>query len=57
MAYDQPELGTVYVPLGVFTGQQNAFVVEMVYVKGQWKINPYSLVEQIRLSAIISGRK
>lgn len=57
MAYDQPELGTVYVPLGVFTGQQNAFVVEMVYVKGQWKVNPYSLVEQIRLSAIISGKK
>lgn len=57
MAYDQPELGTVYVPLGVFTGQQNAFVVEMVYVKGQWKVNPYSLVEQIRLSAIISSKK
>lgn len=45
------ELGIAQVPMTVYMGQQASFAMEMVYVDGQWQLAPYSLIEQIKLSA------
>ena len=53
--YLDSETGTAYVPLQVFFNNAPAFSLEMVYVDGQWKFAPYTLLDAIRLSSSMSG--
>lgn len=48
------ENGIAYVPLGIFTGQNVPFSFEMVYVDGQWKLAPYSLLQAIQMSSTVN---
>lgn len=47
--YVHPELGVAFVPVSVYgeKGNQLPYTMEMVYVDGQWKLLPQSLVEAI----------
>ena len=54
-AFADPQLGTVFIPLSVYTGNGAAFSLEMVYVDGAWKLSPYSLLDAIRLSAALQN--
>lgn len=38
------------VPLEYYTGSGSAVSLEMVYVDGQWKLSPYSLIQAIQLA-------
>ena len=38
------------VPLDYFTGVGGAVSMELVYVDGQWKLSPYSLLQSIQLA-------
>ena len=38
------------VPLEYYTGSGGAVSLEMVYVDGQWKLSPYSLIQAIQLA-------
>ena len=51
--YLDQEAGVAYVPLQVFSSNAPAFSLEMVYVDGQWKFAPYTLLDAIRLSAAL----
>lgn len=53
--YLDSETGTAYVPLQVFSNNAPAFSLEMVYVDGQWKFAPYTLLDAIRMSSSMSG--
>lgn len=53
--YLDSETGTAYVPLQVFSNNAPAFSLEMVYIDGQWKFAPYTLLDAIRLSSSMSG--
>lgn len=53
ITYADPEIGSVFVPLNVYVGQGAAFSFEMVYVDGEWKLAPYSLIDAVKLSAMI----
>lgn len=46
------DLGIAYVPLSLYAGDGAAFNFQMVYVDGDWKLFPYSLVEAVGLSAL-----
>lgn len=48
------ENGIAYVPLGAFTGTDVPFSFEMVYVDGEWKLAPYSLLQSIQMSSAIN---
>lgn len=48
------ENGIAYVPLGVFTGKDVPFTFEMVYVDGEWKLAPFTLLQSIKMSSAIS---
>lgn len=48
------ENGIAYVPLGVFTGSDVPFSFEMVFVDGEWKLAPYSLLQSIQMSSAIN---
>lgn len=48
------EIGVAFVPVSVFT-KDSAFSLEMVYDRGEWKLAPYSLLDIVRLSAVLSG--
>lgn len=50
-------LGMGFVPLGALSGKSAVFDFEMVYVEGQWKLAPYSLVSQVRLSALLTQQQ
>lgn len=47
------EIGVAFVPVSVFT-ENSAFSLEMVYDQGEWKLAPYSLLDIVRLSAVLS---
>lgn len=49
------ELGIAYVPFGAFTGTNAPFSLQLVYVDGEWKLDPYSLIQQIKISSMLSG--
>lgn len=49
--YADPETGRVFVPLNVFNRSKGAVSVEMVFVKGEWVIDPYSFMETIHITA------
>lgn len=53
ITYADPEIGSVFIPLNVYVGQGAAFSFEMVYVDGEWKLAPYSLIDAVKLSAMI----
>lgn len=47
--------GIAYVPLGVFTGTDVPFTFEMVYVDGEWKLAPFSLLQAIKMSSTLNS--
>lgn len=49
------EHGIAYVPLGVFTGTDIPFTFEMVYVDGEWKLAPFSLLQAIKMSSTLNS--
>lgn len=49
--YLDQETGIAYVPLSVFYEKGTAFSLEMVYVDGEWKLAPYSILSAINLSS------
>lgn len=51
--YADPEVGTVFVPLGIYVSDGAVFSFEMVYVDGEWKLAPYSLLKAVQLSATL----
>lgn len=53
--YLDQQAGVAYVPLQVFSEHAPAFSLEMVYVDGQWRFAPYTLLDAIRLSAALGG--
>ena len=52
--YLDQESGRAFVPMTIFSGTSSLFSIEVVYVDGAWIVDPYSLVQQVRNSAIIS---
>lgn len=43
--------GVAYVPVSIFTGSDSIpLVFEMVYIDGQWKVSPYSLLQDIKVA-------
>lgn len=48
-------LGMAYVPLRSFTGNSTLFAFEMVYVDGGWRLAPYTLLQNVRMSALLDG--
>lgn len=48
------QLGMAFVPLSIYTDTNTTFAFEMVYVDGSWKLTPYALLQQIKLSASLS---
>lgn len=55
--YVDSEAGSAYVPMGAFYDKGMVFSVEMVYTDGQWKLSPYSLLDIVRLSALLQSGK
>jgi len=53
--YLDKENGQAFVPLSAFTGTQSYFSLEFLYVDGEWKLAPYSLVEEVRLSSSLTS--
>lgn len=53
--YLDQQAGVAYVPLQVFSEHAPAFSLEMVYVDGQWRFAPYTLLDAIRLSAALGS--
>jgi hypothetical protein len=49
--YVDAELGTAFVPMAIYAGPSSSFSMEMVYVDGDWKLAPYSLLDSVKLSA------
>lgn len=47
--------GIAYVPLGIFTGTDVPFTFEMVYVDGEWKLAPFSLLQAIKMSSTLNS--
>lgn len=52
-SYPDTELGSVFVPLNIFTGGGSSFSLEMVFIDGEWKLAPYSLIEAVRISSML----
>lgn len=48
--YDE-EVGIAYVPVSAFAKGDVSFSLQMVYVDGEWKLAPYSIIESVQLSA------
>lgn len=48
------EKGIAWVPVGGFANKDVPFSMEMVYKDGQWKFAPYSFVESVKMSSMIS---
>ena len=48
--YVDREAGLAYVPLSTFSGSAPAMSVLMVRVDGQWLVEPYGVLDDIRLS-------
>lgn len=48
--YDE-SVGIAYVPVSAFAKGDVSFSLQMVYVDGEWKLAPYSLIESVQLSA------
>lgn len=46
-----PEIGRAFIPLNIFNRTPGAVSVEMVYYHGEWRIDPYSFMEAIHLTA------
>lgn len=44
---------TAYVPLDVFSGTQSSMSIQLVYINGKWKINPYTFIQEIQLSDFV----
>lgn len=49
--YMDSETGTAFVPLALYAGPSSGFSFEMVYVDGEWKLSPYSILDAVRLSS------
>lgn len=49
--YVDSEAGIAYVPMSIFTNTSIPFTFEMVYIDGEWKLAPYSLVQSIGASS------
>lgn len=45
------ETGIAQVPIDIFTGQDSPIALQMVYVDGDWKLEPHSFMSYIALSA------
>lgn len=44
--YLDEKMKMAYVPLDVFTGKAGIISIEMVYIDGEWKVVPYSMIQQ-----------
>lgn len=53
MTQADPLVGIVYVPMNVFMGKGSFFTFEMVFIDDEWKLAPYTLVDSVRLSAVL----
>lgn len=51
--YLDQETGRAFIPISIFLGPSNSMSVEMIYdsESKEWKVDPYSFVESLRLSA------
>jgi len=47
------ETGIAQVPIDIFTGKESPIAFEMIYVDGDWKLEPHSFSSYIRLSALL----
>lgn len=48
------EAGIAYVPLSVYANRDVPFSFEMVYIDGEWKLAPYTLLEAIKMSSMMN---
>ena len=53
--YVDREAGIAYVPLSTFSGSAPAMSVLMVRVDGQWLVEPYGVLDDIRLSNAVQA--
>lgn len=49
------KIGAAYVPLSLYAQGGAAFSMEMIYVDGQWKLAPYTMVDAIKFSAALAN--
>lgn len=61
LVYFDEELGTVHIPIDVFTGENRGIAFEMNYIDGEWKFTPYtammSLVMLVNYEQVIKNEK
>lgn len=50
------EAGLAYVPLGAYSSSEAGFSVTMVHVGGRWLLEPYPLLDTVRLSAALASK-
>jgi hypothetical protein len=49
------EAGIAFVPLSLYAGSSVAFSLEMVYIDNEWKLAPYSVLDAVKLSAMLQA--
>lgn len=47
------ETGIAQVPIDIFTGKESPIAFQMIYVDGEWKLEPHTFSSYIRLSALL----
>lgn len=48
--------GRAYVPIAIFTTDNNPIVLELVFVNGEWLIDPYSYTQAVKMSAQLQAQ-
>lgn len=54
IVYFDDELLNAHIPLDVFVGNSTGISMEMVYIDGEWKLNPYTSMMSLNLMSILS---
>lgn len=55
LVYFDSEMMTAHIPLDIYVGSSTGIAFEMVYIDGEWKLNPYTAMMSLHLTGIIDG--
>lgn len=53
IVYLDKDTNTAFVPLDVLSGTKSSMSIQLVYINGKWKINPYTFIQEIQLSDFV----
>lgn len=55
MVYLDEKTKIAYIPVDLFTSSPSAMSFELNYINGEWRLNPYTLLQSITLSSILQN--